>query len=339
MVCCYFGALPAYVRLFLASCRTNPSIDFLFVSDAEPPPDLPGNVQWYGCSLEELGHRISDRLGFEVQLPNGRKLCEFKPTWGAVFEDLLAPFDFWGLCDIDVILGDLRRFLTAERLERTDLLSFGGPWWLSGAIQVYRNSSALRRLYARAPGHRAIMQDPTRYWWFDESCYRWDKRFPGVEALVAAGLPVSITDVAKDAAARGEIRLHQDLSISDHWDRTRVVMGEGGRLWDVGAGEERVLYHFVYMKKRPFFHIPDWADLPPRFFITRAGLSEHPPGAVFRRLPFEVDRLLGGMPQAVPYYARALRSKVLRSVGVRAVGACGGADALFWELGTVPVLG
>ena len=41
----YFGEFPNYFPLFLNSCRYNPTVDWLLVTDIADPVDYPQNVR------------------------------------------------------------------------------------------------------------------------------------------------------------------------------------------------------------------------------------------------------------------------------------------------------
>ena len=39
------------------------------------------------------------------------KLCDYKPVYGLIFDEDLQDYDFWGHCDVDLIFGDIRKFI------------------------------------------------------------------------------------------------------------------------------------------------------------------------------------------------------------------------------------
>jgi hypothetical protein len=146
-VVCYFGALPPYLSCVLRSCAENADVDWLVFSDAPPPVLLPRNVRWQTATLDGLGRKFSEKLGYSVNLPHPRLLCHFKAAYGFLFEDQLAKYDFWGHCDLDVIFGDLRAFL------REDILKFYPKILCRGHLCLYRNSPEVNRYFRlEAPG-------------------------------------------------------------------------------------------------------------------------------------------------------------------------------------------
>jgi hypothetical protein len=118
LICCYFGKLPWYFNYFIHSCRYNESVNFFVITDDTTwTKSLPLNVTLIRKTLNEVSQLASQKLGFPVSITSGYKLCDFKPVYGFLFPELLGPYDFWGHCDIDIIFGNIRDFITDELLE------------------------------------------------------------------------------------------------------------------------------------------------------------------------------------------------------------------------------
>lgn len=106
------GEFPWYFPYFLHSCKFNPNINFVILTDNKSiPQNTPSNVRFLNYSLERFKADASKALGFNVAVNRGYKFCDFKPTYGYIFSDLIAGYDFWGHCDIDIIFGDIRAFM------------------------------------------------------------------------------------------------------------------------------------------------------------------------------------------------------------------------------------
>lgn len=129
----YFGEFPEYFHLWLRSAEMNPSIDFLIFTD-QPTTECAENIHFYRSTLEEIHTRIKNKLGKGCKLKQAYKLCDYRPAYGMIFEAELKGFDFWGYCDVDVIFGDLRKFITESVLEEYEKIS---NW---GHLTLYRNS-------------------------------------------------------------------------------------------------------------------------------------------------------------------------------------------------------
>lgn len=133
----YFGRLPGMFPLWLASCGRNPDVQWLLLTDDRTPHDYPPNVTVEYTTFAAMRAILSERLKLPVLLEQGWDLTTFKPTYGFVFADRLAGFRWWGYCDLDVVFGSLRTFLTDEVLDTHDKIL-----WL-GHLSLYRNEPAM----------------------------------------------------------------------------------------------------------------------------------------------------------------------------------------------------
>lgn len=137
----YFGKFNNYFSLFLNSCRHNPTIDWLILTDDETKYPYPNNVKVRYTTLRAIRQHIEKKLGFEVALNNPYKLCDFKPAYGYLFSNEIHGYDFWGYCDTDLIFGDIRSFITEDILNNCDkVLS-------RGHLSLWRNSQAMNEFF------------------------------------------------------------------------------------------------------------------------------------------------------------------------------------------------
>jgi hypothetical protein len=294
MICVWSGPLPPYLPLYLLSVGANPDFDLLMISDQPPPPGLPANVRWHGLDLAGMMGRFETRLGCHVADPSARKLCDFKPTFGHVFHDLIEDYPFWAHTDCDLFLGDLSRFLTPQRLSSHELVMLRGREFLHGPLAFFVNNEKGRTLFKRTPDWEATLCE-TAYCEFDEHCGRPRIRENAAspEQRIARGERVSMTDIAFTEAAAGRLALlDEDWCVeTPHANLPLLLRYEDGRLFDhapfrlryrdrqvrlrpqLGA-REVAFYHLIYAKRDPGFHIPDWDALPSRFTITRHGFAD-----------------------------------------------------------------
>jgi glycosyltransferase involved in cell wall biosynthesis len=169
LVIVWFGPWPFWMRAFLLSCRHNPTVDWLIFSDSEPPAGLPGNVKILPLGLDAFNRRATQALGFEVKvLPTyAYKMCDLKILYGRIFAEELAGVDFWGCCDMDIVWGDLRRFLTPERLARYDVIT-SRPGRIAGHFCLFRNRPEWTDLFRRIPDVAGRAGDSGAYRRIDE---------------------------------------------------------------------------------------------------------------------------------------------------------------------------
>src|SRR5262245_52309338 len=121
---CYFGKLPWYFQYFLHSCRYNPTVDFILITDREEDfESKPKNVIHIKKSLEEIESMATKKLGFKTKISTPYKLFDVKPAYGFLFSDILKKYDFWGHGDIDVVYGNIRGFMTKKLLSEYEVIS------------------------------------------------------------------------------------------------------------------------------------------------------------------------------------------------------------------------
>lgn len=142
----YFGKLPDYFSVWKMSASFNETVDFLFFTDID---DLKsdGNIKVYHMSFEEFRGLIQKKFPFEISLMRPYKLCDYKPTYGYVLEEYLKEYAFWGHCDIDLIFGDIRKFVTEEILSAYDKILEHGHFTL------YRNTSEINKHFMYCAGY------------------------------------------------------------------------------------------------------------------------------------------------------------------------------------------
>lgn len=112
----YFGKFPEWFDLWLVSCKYNPTITWLIFTDDHSKYQYPDNVVVNYTTFFELKTRIQNLYDMPIKLNLPYKLCDFKVAYGEIFQDEIKDFDYWGYCDVDLIWGNLRHFITDEVL-------------------------------------------------------------------------------------------------------------------------------------------------------------------------------------------------------------------------------
>lgn len=137
----YFGKFNNYFPLFLNSCKYNYDIDWFIYTDDKTSYNYPENVHVKYVTFEEIKERFQSKFDFKISLNKPYKLCDFKPTYGHVFQEDIKQYDFWGHCDLDLIFGDIRKFYTEEVLEKYDKIGFFGH------CSIFKNNNKMNKLY------------------------------------------------------------------------------------------------------------------------------------------------------------------------------------------------
>jgi len=169
MVMPYFGQWPEWIDLFMISCRWNASINWLFITDCGVPACAPDNVRFLHMSFADYRKLASDRLGIRFPDTSPYKLCDYKPAYGFIHEDIVAGYDYFGFGDVDVIYGNIRRFYTPEVL--THNLISTHDHRLSGHFCLIRNSDRMRNAFRRVKNWQMYLETPDHRG-FDEHKFR-----------------------------------------------------------------------------------------------------------------------------------------------------------------------
>ena len=156
------GTWPAWSPILLRTMEVQRSIRFLLIGD-EPPAvhRWPANVLFQNISLEGLRERLQRALPLErrraVRVPSMvsagafSKISDFKPMLGLLVPELLVGCAFWGYVQEDVLLGDLRGFLSDDVLGRSDTISpVAHPKSNFGPFMMYRRTPTLLSLPFRS---------------------------------------------------------------------------------------------------------------------------------------------------------------------------------------------
>lgn len=139
----YFGKLPNSMSCWLESCALNDTVNWILYTDDKTKYDYPPNVSVCYTTFKEMVERIQDKFDFPISIDTPYRLCDYKVSYGYIFEDELKVFDYWGYCDLDMIFGDIRSFITDEIAAKFDKIGF------LGHSTLYKNNSYMNRLFMR----------------------------------------------------------------------------------------------------------------------------------------------------------------------------------------------
>ncbi|RLB65728.1 MAG: hypothetical protein DRH08_07575 [Deltaproteobacteria bacterium] len=228
-----------------------------------------------------------EKLGLPISFNDPYKLCDFKPAFGTIFAEYLNEYDFWGNADIDLIYGNIRRFLTEELLSEYDVIT-SRKEYLAGHLTLYRNRPEFNRLYENSVDYPRVFLD-ANHLSFCECSRMWHHlhsggsifdpyvRFDKLSIKKKKPSVESMTHVVKRLENEGYLRAHFKTIIKDRPElleyRNWRLRWQRGCLTDEKSGTETLYFHMIGLKDRPDFVIPEWEEIPEQFFISRKGFT------------------------------------------------------------------
>lgn len=161
----YIGKFPDWFQLWLNSCGRNVFVDWLIFTDNHTPYHYPSNVTVHYCTFDDLKQLFQSRFDFKIALSKPYKFCDFRPAYGKIFSEYIQGYDFWGYCDIDLIWGDLRKWLTEVESTDYDRISH----W--GHCTLLKNTDRVNSVFEKrieAMNHYQSVFSDDRHYAFDE---------------------------------------------------------------------------------------------------------------------------------------------------------------------------
>jgi FkbM family methyltransferase len=255
----YFGKWPIWFPAFLLSCAKNSTIDWIFFTDCEIPKKNYPNIKFLNMELNQLNDLASKKLGFQIQ-KGAYSQVDLQPAYGMIFDEYIEGYDFWGHCDIDVVWGDIRSFISEVIINNNDIVScFKG--FTAGHFTLWRNTYEVNTFFTTVQGYRDIFMC-SDYHNFDEFV---------------------ISTYLKDLIAKGTSNIraywpeqlvfwfyHGDFPNGWYWDNGKIYSSEN---------REYIYLHFQDAKKQ-INHIDfGVGDHPEIFWFTRNGIQSQRPSA------------------------------------------------------------
>jgi hypothetical protein len=264
LINCYFGKFPWYFSFFIKSCKTNPTLDFIIFSDAVYTNHLPENVKVIPFTLAQFNQLASEKLGFKIDVKNAYKLCDFKPAYGLIFSEYINNYDFWGMCDIDIILGRIREFITDELMDKYDVVNTRHDY-LTGSFMLFRNNNLLNNLFFKSKDYKKVLTSDIHYC-FDECNFKHAQMEHEMNIFEVDCEIESMEHIIRREMELGNITVFFDFLVVD---------GLSGKLkWDNGLLSysnkfEILLYHLIQYKSNILSKRHYWINIPNVFYIDK----------------------------------------------------------------------
>lgn len=253
----YFGKWPATFPLLIHSMSQNKNIDFMIISDNPKIIQNTENIKYVRSNLHDIRMRFSNALGLDVKLSAPYKICDYRPMFGKIFQNELHGYDFWGHCDLDIVIGSINSFLTKEVLNNNQKIL------VRGNFSLYRNCELMNRMYEQVgygPDWRSVVNSDDSYL-FDE--------WPGIyQILRQKSVSIWMNEVILDI--RPELYCLQKTH--EKFLYPQVMYYENGRIFRFVHGRKREEeFLLIHLQKRklapPDFSIAD----AKRIYFTPTG--------------------------------------------------------------------
>lgn len=245
VITCWYGKYPWYLPYYLHSCAFNPNIDFIIITDNKEKPDnVPENVKIINRTLNDIINTTSEKLGFKINIDYPYKLCDFKPAYGFMFPEIIKDYTFWGHCDLDLIYGDIRGFMTEEFLDAYDYISLRDDY-TTGCFSLYRNTELLNNFFMKSKDYQQVFSQPKHYC-FDECNFAWTELDEGHSIFDIDTEIISFTHLMKQAEMKKTIRTHFDFILMEGF--TGKVKFENGKIIYKNK-IEAIMFHMFWLKK------------------------------------------------------------------------------------------
>jgi hypothetical protein len=306
LVIFYAGPLPDYFRYFSESLARNQDIDldvYLF-NDQLSQPNLSGNLKTIPLTLEQFNELASQKLELPIRVNWGYKIAEFKPAFGVIFEDYLKTYDFWGYCDLDIILGKVSHFITEEILETYDVIT-ASEVQLVGHFTLLRNNDTVNNLFRQTDDYIKVFIDVDNQYGFDESCRRFHGRPFSFDELKATDQVASIYDLVMNSKEKYDLKIYMNPMCREEPPFNFTY--RDGVFFDSITQKEFLYFHLVKAKFFYLFHfyIPSMPHLPTKFSIVTEGIIPGEADAL-NRLNWRIQR----SRFILDYYLKKIWSKL-----------------------------
>lgn len=257
----WVGPWRPWIELTLHSFSGNVGFDLHILSPQPPPMALARNIRHHPFSVADFSQRIGHLLGTEFTLKRPYKLCDFRPTFGHLFADILKDYEFWGWCDEDIVWGDLARSFPESVLGSYDIIT-SCRCSITGQFTLIRQSEETSALYTRIPGWREkLLHQATNYFLEEGPLNDVALAMEAKEQLRVLRRQIQTHDVNSAEWNDWADRLEVAASGHPHGEfKHGPAFWQNGRIFNEASGDEFAFFHFKSWKC-------DWAlpriPLPP----------------------------------------------------------------------------
>ncbi|MBK5214577.1 MAG: hypothetical protein JJE55_13055 [Flavobacteriaceae bacterium] len=300
----YIGKWPLWFDAHLVSMAKNPTINWLFITDCEIPEKFPENVQFIKTTFVELNQKINNSLDVKVVL-SARKLCDIRPAFGKIFKEYIDGYHFWGFCDVDIIWGNIRKFITDDLLEEYDIIS-ALENMACGHFTIFKNHEKNLNIYKNDPDYKKVFEAPKHL--------RYDE--------------IGLTNIITKLCEEGQTKILWDEKLLKNGIKSEVHqeyfldrwLYENDSVYDLyDSNKKEYMYlHFINWKRTMKFCEVSYTDNPHQFYISYNGMHYQPHSKISRILNDFKNRFNGYWVQQYWRYKKmrlnSLKKRINRKI-------------------------
>lgn len=264
-IVCWFGTLPDYFPVWLQTVKYNENFDFLIFTDDSNiyKFELPKNVFVKDLTLLDFKNKAELALHRKCSLNKPYRVCDFRPMFGLIFSKELISYEFWGYCDLDVVFGNIKKYVTPQVLSVYNAVFNGGHFTL------IRNTLRMNNLfkkdgatfdYKKVIKHDAIFA-------FDE--------ITGIQQIAHKQKIKALYLIPYVDADTSHVQLTSVLDKKN--PENQAFYWEKGKLFRVKIDKGNIYFvelTYIHLQKRPIILKDSLSDLKISFWIEPDGFEK-----------------------------------------------------------------
>jgi hypothetical protein len=124
LISVYLGQIPEdFFKFTKKTIHFNEDFDWFIFSDNFKELTKEKNIYFVPTNIDTINSLLTEKINKTIKLPNVNKLVDTKPAWADIFYEYIKNYDWWGWTDLDIIYGNLNKFITDEVLNEFDCVS------------------------------------------------------------------------------------------------------------------------------------------------------------------------------------------------------------------------
>jgi hypothetical protein len=262
-------------------------------------------------TLKDFNEIAGSKTGLDLNIQHPYKICDLKPAYGEIFDQLIEGYDFWGYGDLDLVYGNIMSFFPEAELDRFDIIS-NHPDFITGHFCMLRNTPGIKGLYRTGNAYRTsfaakyytgfdeqrknfrINPDP-RFLYRDQKLdrkghrvrYRMSKRIGKLiparirlpSGSIFSGGMRDFSSIVRFAEKTDQLRVsyrkifESDLMLSKLGKMNWEITWKDGSLTNK-ENQELLYFHFILSKRQGAFRVMEYRPGLNEFTLTPGGIRK-----------------------------------------------------------------